>query len=130
MDTEVIIVGNGVSGLILSILLKEKGVDHIVLHRKATQKIFELPETIPPSTLVLLESLNLLELFKKSSSKTFGYHSLWNSDALSTDHFFNHNPYKYGLKLNKKKLIYDLGQLASNHMVSFVSIRATTSVNK
>ncbi|MCJ8288788.1 MAG: FAD-dependent monooxygenase [Crocinitomicaceae bacterium] len=119
MNTDVVIVGGGISGLILSILLKEKKIDHVVLNRVEKRKTLELPETIPPSTLVLLESLNLLELFSKSSSKTFGYHSLWNSDVLTTDNFFNHNPYKYGLKLNKKKLLSDLGELVSDNIIQF-----------
>ncbi|PHR26097.1 MAG: hypothetical protein COA38_15600 [Fluviicola sp.] len=119
MNTDVVIVGGGISGLILSILLKEKKIDHVVLNRVEKRKTLELPETIPPSTLVLLESLNLLELFSKSSSKTFGYHSLWNSDVLTTDNFFNHNPYKYGLKLNKKKLLNDLGELVSDKIIEF-----------
>lgn len=119
MNTDVVIVGSGVSGLILSILLKEKNIDHVVLNRVEKRKTLELPETIPPSALVLLESLNLLELFSKSSSKVFGYHSLWNSDSITTDNFFNHNPYKYGLKLRKKKLLSDLGELVTDHLVPF-----------
>jgi len=119
MNTDVVIVGSGVSGLILSILLKEKNVDHVVLNRVEKQKTLELPETIPPSALVLLEALNLLELFSKSSSKTFGYHSLWNSEVLTTDNFFDHNPYKYGLKLNKKQLLVDLGELVTDHTIPF-----------
>ena len=118
-NTDVIIVGCGVSGLILSNLLKEKKVDHVVLDRVEKRKTLEIPETLPPSTLVLLESLNLLELFLKSSSKTFGYHSLWNSEILTTDSFFNHNPYKYGLKLNKKVLLNDLGELVTDHILPF-----------
>ncbi len=119
MSTDVVIVGNGISGLILSILLKEKNIDHVVLNRVEKRKTFELPETIPPSTLVLLESLNLLALFSKSASKTFGYHSLWNSDSVTTDNFFNHNPYKHGLKLNKKKLLNDLEALVTDHVMHF-----------
>lgn len=119
INTDVIIVGSGISGLILSNRLKEKKVNHVVLDRVATRKTLEIPETIPPSTLVLLESLNLLELFKKSSSKTFGYDSVWNSDTVTTDNFFDHNPYKYGLKLNKKELLNDLRELVTDHVVPF-----------
>lgn len=119
MNTDVVIVGSGISGQTLSILLKEKNIDHIVLNRVEKRKTLELPETIPPSTLVLLESLNLLELFSKSSSKTFGYHSLWNSDILATDNFFDHNPYKHGLKLNKKNLLNDLRELITDQTMHF-----------
>ncbi|MFT6138300.1 MAG: flavin-dependent dehydrogenase [Salibacteraceae bacterium] len=122
MNTEVIIVGNGISGLVLSILLKEKKISHVVLNRIENRKVLELPETLPPSALVLLESLNLLELFSKSSSKTFGYHSIWNSDTLGTDNFFNHNPYKYGLKLNKKKLLADLGTETEGDLISYTNL--------
>lgn len=119
MKTDVVIVGSGISGLVLSILLKEKRIDHVVLNRAENRKTLELPETIPPSTLVLLESLNLLELFSKSSSKTFGYHSLWNTNSITSDNFFNHNPYKYGLKLNKRKLLSDLKALVYDHLMPF-----------
>jgi len=119
MNTDVVIVGGGVSALILSILLKEKNIDHLVLNRVEKRKTLELPETIPPSALALLESLNLLELFEKSSSKTFGYHSIWNSAVVTTDNFFNHNPYKYGLKLNKRKLLSDLEELVTDQVIEF-----------
>ncbi len=119
MKTDVVIVGSGISGLILSILLKEKRIDHVVLNRMENRKTLELPETIPPSTLVLLESLNLLELFSKSSSKTFGYHSLWHANAITNDNFFHHNPYKYGLKLNKRKLLSDLEALINDFLMPF-----------
>lgn len=119
INTEVIIVGSGIAGLILSNLLKEKKVNHVVLDRVEKRKSLEIPETLPPSALVLLESLNLLELFKKSSSKTFGYHSIWNSEVLTTNNFFNHNPFKYGLKLNKKEILKDLKRVVTNHLIQF-----------
>lgn len=118
-NTDVIIVGNGVAGLALSFILTKKNINHVVLNRVEKRKTLELPETIPPSALVLLESLNLLELFSKSSSKTFGYHSIWNSEPLTTNNFFDHNPYKYGLKLNKKQLLRDLGELINDHVIPF-----------
>ena len=130
INTDVIIVGGGVSGLILSILLKEKNVDHVVLDRVEKRKTLEIPETLPPSALVLLESLNLLELFKKSSSKTFGYHSIWNSNIIITDNFFDHNPYKYGLKLNKKELLNDLGELVRDHVIQFNHINEVDRSDK
>ncbi|WP_420551963.1 FAD-dependent monooxygenase [Tenacibaculum aiptasiae] len=119
INTEVVIVGSGIAGLILSNLLKEKKINHVVLDRVEKRKLLEIPETLPPSALVLLESLNLLELFKKSSSKTFGYHSIWNSEALTTNNFFNHNPYKYGLKLNKKEILKDLKKLVTDQIIQF-----------
>ncbi|GAB5418249.1 MAG: NAD(P)/FAD-dependent oxidoreductase [Crocinitomicaceae bacterium] len=128
--TDVVIVGSGISGLVLSKLLKEQQIDHVVLQRVEQRKALELPETLPPSTLVLLESLNLLELFSKSSSKTFGYHSLWKSEVLQTDTFFNHNPYKYGLKLNKTQLLQDLQSIVSDHMVSFHNLTELERTNK
>ncbi len=119
INTDVIIVGKGISGLILSILLKERNVDHVLLDRVDKRKIMPMPETLPPSALVLLESLNLLELFEKSSSKTFGYHSLWGSDTVTDNHFFFHNPYKYGLKLNKQALLNDLEEVVKDKVVRF-----------
>lgn len=119
METDVIIVGKGISGLILSILLKQKNIDHVVLDRVAKRKTMEFPETLPPSALVLINSLGLLELFQKSSSKSFGYHSLWGSDTVTTNDFFNHNPYKYGLKLNKRELLNDLEQVVEDKLVKF-----------
>lgn len=122
INTDVVIVGKGISGLILSILLQEKGIDHILLDRVGKKKITPLPETIPPSALVLLESLNLLELFEKSSSKTFGYHSIWGSDTIVDNNFFYHNPYKYGLKLNKQTLLNDLEEIVKDKIVKFNDI--------
>lgn len=122
MKTDVIIIGTGISGLILSVLLKEKNINHVVLNRIDKKKKLALPETIPPSAITLLENLNLLQIFEQSASKTFGYHSLWNSAVLRTDNFFHHNPYKYGFKLNKKKLLENLSELVKEYLISYSNL--------
>jgi flavin-dependent dehydrogenase len=119
-STDVIIVGKGISGLVLSVLLTRKGIDHLILNRTDKRREFALAETLPPSTLALLETLNLRELFEESSfKKTFGYHSLWGTKQVVDTNFFFHHPYKYGLKLNKQKLLRNLTIKAKSNIIEF-----------
>lgn len=119
MNTEVIIVGKGISGLILSSLLAKKGIDHVILSRNDNRKDFALSETLPPSTLPLLASLNLLALFEENASKSFGYHSIWGTDRITDNNFFFHHPYKYGLKIDKKRLMNRLAEKVSDKIIDF-----------
>lgn len=105
IKTDVIVLGSGIAALTLSLLLKRMEIDHVVLDRVKKQKVMPLAETLPPSALTLLENLDLLSLFEKSAlRKTYGYHAMWGAEQLQTMHFFTHNPYKYGLKINKQDI--------------------------
>ena len=69
MDTEVIVAGRGIAGLVVSLLLKRKGIPHLVLDRRTSRKQLALGETLPPSALPLLQSLGLLDLFENKTKK-------------------------------------------------------------
>ncbi|MDH7447858.1 FAD-dependent monooxygenase [Aquimarina sp. 2201CG14-23] len=130
MTTDVIIIGGGISGIVLSILLKRKHIDHVVLDRVQKQKVMPLAETLPPSAMILLNELNLLELFEnKALKKTYGYHALWGNDHLRTTHFFNHNPYKYGLKIDKQVIQNELKAQITEQIIQFDTLKSlkTTS---
>jgi len=125
MDTEVIIVGKGIAGLVVSLLLKRKGISHLLLDRTTARKQLALGETLPPSGLPLLQSLGLLDLFESNSlHRTCGYHSAWGSTAIADHNFFFHSPFQYGLKLNKQSLEQDLGSLTSENILRFERISA------
>lgn len=117
MRTDVIIVGSGFSGLSLSILLSRRGIDHIVLERVVKRRVLPLPKTIPPSALVLLDDLKLLELFSEGSSKTYGYQSIWKSSEIITRNFYDSNPFKYGLRLNEEVLLSGMCEEVSQHLL-------------
>lgn len=129
-STDVIIVGKGIAGLTLSILLKRAGVEHVLLDRSNAQKKPALSETLPPSALMLLNNLDLLELFKQSSSKTFGYHSMWGNEQIVNNNFFFHNPYKHGLKLKKAKLLKELTKKVEESTLSFDAIKRIDTSGK
>lgn len=116
---QTLIIGKGVSGLILSILLKRAGIEHCLLSRIEKRSPFGWGETLPPSTLSLLKSLDLLDIFERSSTKTHGYHSLWGSEQVRDNNFFSHTPYQYGLKLDKKKLLGMLQEEVEEHVLEF-----------
>ena len=122
LKTNVLIVGQGVSGLILNHLLKQKGINTILLDRKLNTATPILAETIPPSTLCLLKDLNLLSVFENSATKTYGYESKWNSNQIHEELFFKHNPYKYGLKLDKRKLLSDLKNSSQTQSINYNQI--------
>ncbi len=122
MKTDVLIIGKGISGILLSVLLKQKGVNSILLDR-GHKNTSPLSETIPPSTLTLLNQLGLLTVFEETSSKTYGYQSKWNSAKILDQGFFNYNPYKYGLKLNKQLLLKQLEKTASNNSITYDLIK-------
>jgi len=116
-DTEVIIAGGGIAGLTLSLLLEKKGIDHVVISRKGKANSFALAETLPPSALPLLGKLGLLELFESTAiQKTYGYHSLWGSNAVTDHNFYFHNPFKHGLKINKAAIISHLEHQQKRHI--------------
>ncbi|MFT5821461.1 MAG: 2-polyprenyl-6-methoxyphenol hydroxylase-like FAD-dependent oxidoreductase [Crocinitomix sp.] len=119
-ETDVIILGSGIAGLVLSNLLKREKVDHIVLDRIQKQKTMALAETLPPSALVLLDGLDLLSVFEKTAlTKTYGYHALWGSGQLQTTDFFYSNPFKYGLKLNKQSTLNGLKKKVADCILSY-----------
>ena len=125
MDTEVIVAGKGIAGLVVSFLLKRKGVPHLLLDRRTTRKQLALGETLPPSALPLLQSLGLLELFENNSlHKTCGYHSVWGSTIIADHNFFFHSPFQYGLKINKQSLEQDLEGLTSENILRFEKLTA------
>ena len=120
MDTDVIIAGKGIAGLVVSLLLKRKGIPHLVLDRRTARKQFALGETLPPSALRLLQSLRLLDLFESNSlHRTYGYHSAWGSAAIADHNFFFHSPFQHGLKINKQSLEQDLERLTSENILRF-----------
>jgi len=112
----IIIVGKGISGLILSILLKRQRIDHLLIARKEKAGPPPLGETIPPSTVGLLEAMQLRNLFEGCASRTRGYHSLWGSDQMQHTSFVQQRPFNYGLKLNKAALIQQLEAEVSDHI--------------
>lgn len=108
LKTNILIVGKGVSGLVLNYLLKKKGILTILVDRDSSTNSPILAETIPPATLTLLNKLKLLPLFKNCATPTYGYQSKWHTETIVDEPFFKYNPYKYGLKLNKRKLLTQL----------------------
>lgn len=118
INTDVIITGGGITGLVLSCLLEQKGIDHVVLMRREKTTDFALAETLPPSALPLLRKLNLLDLFERTAvQKTYGYHSLWGKPVVNDNNFFFHRPYQYGLKINKQAIIQELEAQQKKHVM-------------
>ena len=125
METEVIVAGKGIAGLVVSLLLKRKGIPHLLFDRSTARKQFALGETLPPSALPLLQSLGLLDLFESNSlHRTYGYHSAWGSTAITDHNFFVHSPFKHGLKINKQSLEQDLENLTTENIVRFEKMTA------
>lgn len=125
METEVIIAGRGIAGLVMSLLLKRKSIPHLLLDRTTARKQLALGETLPPSALPLLQSLGLLDLFESNSlHRTRGYHSSWGSTAIVDHNFFFHSPFQHGLKLNKQSLEQDLESLTSENILRFEKLTA------
>lgn len=118
LKTTVLIVGKGVSGLVLNYLLEKKGIQTILLDRKTNTLNPILAETIPPSTLQLLYDLDLLSVFENCASRTYGYQSKWGTKTIEEENFFKYNPYKYGLKLNKRKLLSELENNTKTHQIT------------
>src|SRR5215510_15084044 len=125
MDTEVIIAGKGIAALVVSHLLKRKGIPHFLLDRRTARKQLALGETLPPSALPLLQSLGLLDLFESNSlHRTWGYHSAWGSTAIADHNFFFHSPFQHGLKINKQSLEQDLESLTPENVLRFEKLIA------
>ncbi len=120
MTTDIVIVGKGIAALVLAFLLKQKGIRYVILDRKAKVKPFGLAETLPPSALPLLQKIGLLSLFETNSiRKTYGYHSLWGSDTVVDHNFYFQNPFKHGLKIDKKRILDQLEQSSPNSIIEY-----------
>ena len=125
MDTDVIIVGKGIAGLVVSLLLKRKNIPHILLDRSTSRKQIALGETLPPSALQLLQSLGLLDLFESNSlHRTHGYQSAWGSSLIADHNFFFHSPFQHGLKINKQSLEQALEGLTLENIIRFEKMTA------
>jgi len=120
LETDVIIVGQGVAGASLSILLQRQGVAHALLGREGGGKGFALAETLPPSALPFLDRLDLLEAFEAAAiQKTYGYHSVWGRDVATDNNFLFHRGSQHGLKIDKQALSAALLQRQAAHVVWF-----------
>ena len=128
LKTDVIIIGKGVSGLILQLLLERKGISSILVDKVNSKQNLPLAETIPPSTLELLHEIDLLSVFEAFSTKTYGYQSKWNNSQISDENFFLKGKYNNGLKINKQKIITAL-EKKNKHIVHTKDITEIT-VNK
>lgn len=125
MDTDVIVAGRGIAGLVVSLLLKRKGIPHLLLDRRPARKQLALGETLPPSALPLLQSHGLLGLFEDNSlHKTRGYHAAWGSTAIADHNFFFHSPFQHGLKIDKQSVEQDLERLTSENILRFEKMTA------
>lgn len=121
--TDVLIAGEGIAGLVLSLLLEKQGIRHVVLSRKNRKKAFALAETLPPSALPLLQSIGLLDVFQANATqKTHGYDALWGGQALSEHNFFYHAPFQYGLKIDKQALTKSLEKEAGGNVMKVDSL--------
>ncbi len=120
MKTDILIIGKGITGLVMSFLLSKKGIAHKLIAREEKLRPLALGETLPPSALPLLNSLGLLEMFEEGAIKrTTGYHSCWGTDGVTDHNFFSNRPFQYGLKLNKEKLTQLLEEQQKAHIVYF-----------
>ncbi len=109
LRTDVVIIGPGIAGLCLACLLQKRGINAILIGLSKTLPMMALAETLPPSSLVLLEQLGLKAIFERSAlRKTYGYHSLWGTADVVDTNFFFHRPFQHGLKLDKQKLLSEL----------------------
>jgi len=115
----IVVVGAGVAGLVLSLLLKRAGIEHVLLSRKETQKPLPLGETLPPSAFGLLDRLDLSPLFEQCGTPTYGYQSMWGSERIAEQQFFGQQPRSTGLKLDKAALIKALQQEVKEHVLEF-----------
>ena len=119
LQTDVVIVGKGIAGLCLSLLLERQGIDHLLLASRERKEI-ALAETLPPSSLQLLERLGFRALFQQSAlKKTLGYHSLWGTPKVVDTNFYFHRPFQHGLKLDKQKLLRILTSEVPERVLEF-----------
>ncbi len=126
---DILIAGDGIAGLVLSCLLARAGITHLVLRRRNPKKALPLGETLPPSALPLLQSMDLLDLFESCAlQKTYGYESCW-AGQLREQHFFYHRPFQYGLKIDKQALLQQLAKPVAAHLLEVGSLSTVSPYN-
>lgn len=122
IETEVVVVGKGIAALVLSVLLKRAGIKHLLLDRVGIREKPALAETLPPTTLPLLQKLGLKAVFEQFATKTFGYNARWGTDRIVNNDFFFHRTCKNGLKLDKRALLAALEKQAEKHILPYSTL--------
>lgn len=111
----------------MSFLLSKKQIPHLLLSRPEKDSRLALGETLPPSALPLLQSIGLLKVFEEQAiRKTTGYHSAWGSDRVSDHNFYFNHPFRYGLKLDKERLLETLGESQKDYIREFKRLSSVT----
>ncbi len=128
LHTDALIVGNGVSGLILHYLLQRKGIKSILLSKSNNQQNLPLAETLPPSTMELLEEIGLLNLFESQAKKTYGYQSKWVGSNIIDESFFLKSTFGHGLKIDKKKIVQSLKEQC-NQIIEINEVHIDSKTN-
>lgn len=118
MKTNVLIVGKGLSGVLLSVLLERKGIKTLLLSNSSEKKGLALSETISPNTLELIAQCGLLSIFDNSSSKLYGQETLWNNQ-LTDQNFSSKSSFKYGYKIDKYNLLKRLEHEIPNQILNY-----------
>ena len=99
----VVIVGGGVAGCAAALALRHHGIEGVLTVEAGNYETFQIGETIPPDTRLLLERLQVWEGFvEEGHEPCLGSCSSWGDDPVGYNDFLL-NPHGTGWHLDRRK---------------------------
>jgi flavin-dependent dehydrogenase len=99
----VVIVGGGVAGCAAALALRHRGIDGILIAEAGNTDTFQIGETIPPDSRLLLERLRVWDGFAEEGHEPcLGSRSAWGADAVGYSDFLL-NPHGTGWHLDRQR---------------------------
>jgi flavin-dependent dehydrogenase len=98
-----VILGGGVAGCAAALALRQRGIDDILIIEAGTYDTFQIGETIPPDSRLLLERLQIWDGFIADGHEPcLGSRSAWGQDHIGYNDFLL-NPLGAGWHLDRQK---------------------------
>ncbi|MGY3619301.1 tryptophan 7-halogenase [Bradyrhizobium sp. USDA 10063] len=98
-----VILGGGIAGCATALALRQRGLDDILIVEAGSYDTFQIGETIPPDTRLLLERLHIWNGFIEDRHEPcLGSRSAWGTDDIGYNDFLL-NPRGAGWHLDRRK---------------------------
>lgn len=99
----VVIIGGGIAGCAAALALRHRGIDGVLIVEAGNYEAFQIGETIPPDSRLLLERLRAWEGFAEEGQEPcLGSCSSWGDDSVGYNDFLL-NPHGTGWHLDRRK---------------------------
>lgn len=128
-----VIVGGGIAGCATALAFRQHGIDDVLIVESGAYEAFQIGETIPPDTRLLMERLQIWEDFVADGHEPcLGSRSAWGEDRVGYNDFLL-NPHGTGWHLDRRKFGASMAEKAMrsgaelNSGAVFVTVESATA---